>query len=171
MCKVYPIAATKIDWKSFNTLCEEYLGHTLSKATDKAGLTITDPVTFMAALDLENNHLALLSDTESLARNHVSFTIMFVSDTETMFHLQQGYIHYIIMKTKKGDKKLVIASGTLLQWEQTIRLFCSNQNLDIITPRIIMGACFDLLCKTAICKLWSKYKKRFLGDGTFVLEI
>jgi hypothetical protein len=168
--EIYPLAVTQADWPTFMKVCQDVLGISPSRGLDACNWKITDPASFLAAMDMENKPLEALREAKSRGNllEHYSVSFIAVLDDDVIVDL--GTRTRLKLLTKKGRKEhVVILTGTMGEWLDAAIAGCSqNASYDF---RWVMNYIVLYLEKVGFKEIFYHYDKRVQLDQTFTLSM
>jgi len=163
--KIYPLQIGRVDWKIYVKVCQEFLGESPTRGIDSAGISLDNPIAFLKTLDFHNQPINAIS--QEHLYNHVFFSFIAITDIFTIAQIsERGYIN--IAYVEKRNEVLVLMSGTLKQWKDSI-VSCCDHKAESILRRFFND--IYLHFETAGFKeIWTEFIQTPKGDGTFALS-
>lgn len=150
--RIVPLAATKVDWKTFSSTIQEGTGQPPTRTLDREGKSLNDILSFPLILNLDDkiSYDALQTGTRL---NHVFVSFLLEADTRISGISRYATVHVFEIE---GDpywgKCYAIMSGTLSQWRESVYNVLKQQRID---PRIteVFTGIKDIF--SAATQLWS----------------
>lgn len=170
--KVYPITATKVDLVGFLRFAKAALGRNLNTQIDRNKLDIEATTSLLAMLgamrEPDESPTSILENCGPLA-NHVSFGFFVVCTRDALFEIMEDtQLHAHSVVSQDSRYMLAIVTGTLVDWGDA--LIAQQSVVSNYESRAFLNSCYLHFEKIGINRIWSDFKKKSLGDGTFLLE-
>lgn len=165
--EIYPMAITQPEWSIFIDTCQKVLGISPTRGIDACHLDPKDPASYLACLDMENKPLAALRKRGAWFV-HFHITFIMVLDTHGLVQLMNTSLHFSSKEGKRCDELLVIVSGNMDEWYQSI--LNASDNASDYALRWIMNRVLARLEQAGFREIFSDLKKYQLPDGTFILK-
>jgi hypothetical protein len=163
------LATNNFNWPSFRATVDKALKLRPDSIINKLPIQLSDDAKILLNIAAFyghniNNPLDVLRKMPPLFMNFLSYTLMIGCDAKTWDNFHAG-----VDAIRTGD--IIIATGTLAHWYQTITMNLSrdwdyDQNTLILFDKILLV--FERKCGLAI--LFETYRKKLKSDGTFLLE-
>ena len=147
------------------------MGYSPTRKLDAAGVDVTSPAAFLAAIDFDNDPLISLREGRERAKTfqHYSLGFMMVIDEEQLIKIVNYLkLHLLARPTRDRRTILLIATATIDDWMSAI-ITGTSEGMDA-DVRILMCEVFNSLKTGGFQELFSSFTKRGLNDGTFTVS-
>ncbi len=162
---VIPIAIPNIAWDRYLLDVLALSGHSPTFTIDHSTVPLSDIAKYIVSIDeFQNGPTAAALDilrNESNPLNHLFFSFLLICSKSTLFRIMETTDLNIL----SSRKKISIVSGTLKQWRDAL---VTHQNTK--ETRLIFNKCLNFFAKMGLGNIWDSYRKRTMGDNTFLLE-
>lgn len=171
---IFPLTITQVDWTTYIKVCQEILGLSPARNLDEAHMDLKDPSSFLASLVMSSNPKDNLRQVDKTF-DHMSMSFITSGNVLTISSLMSTLdlkCHILGSTTINNIEQtliyLIILTGTMKQWFDSILLGCSSStSYDI---RLRMNHCYIYFMRSGFKEVWAKFTKKELKDGTFTLS-
>ena len=164
------LSRSEFNWISFRATMDKALKLRPDIDINKLPIELSDDAKILLNIAIffgysSNDPVKLLRDIPPLFMNFLTYTFMIACDEDTWTEF-----HATIDAIRTGH--IVLATGTLAHWHQTIitnlsRNWNYSQNTLILYDKILLV--FERQCGLRL--IFEKYRKKLNADGTFLLEV
>ena len=163
--EIYPLQIGKVDWETYIKVAQDFLGQSPTRGIDAAKIPTDKPIAFLKTLDFNNRPLNVIG--QEYLYHHIFFSFIGVIDTYIISQLSERS-RISVAYTERRTKSLVILSGTLKDWKDTI-VYCCNKYADT-DVRLLCNEIHNMFETAGFQEIWQEYKKIPKADGSTVLS-
>lgn len=167
--KIYPIAITRVDWKSFISSVQEELGFSPTRGLDAESISIDTHSAFLASLALDNKPKKNLRDciVTNKTPEHISATFAVVLSVSLLLELETISDLVVTNTRTKNNEYYCIVTGNLKQWYNSIIKCCTDLTSNEL--REIFNEIYNVLVKCGYRDMFADYEPMTFGS-TFILR-
>jgi hypothetical protein len=172
MKKIHPIALTSVDWPHYIEKVIETLGFDPTACLSSAGLDVANNLSYLATLAMDGKPRQNLKRiNHNPIYNHIHLTCAGTIDKQTTLTDMIGLdLEIMPHYNKKDDRWLVIMTGSLVQWRETVfRVLTNGEGYQTETVSVFSLAMLHIEM-LGYKNLWSGWKKECMETGKYRLR-
>ena len=171
---VNPLIAPNIAWVAYLKDTVSLTGHSPARGLDASNLKLSDYARFLVSIgEFQSGKIQKPLDVlrgESDPLKHISFGFLISGSSSLIFRIME--LTDLEVTTTRGLNKsrVAIVTGNLKQWKDAI-VGCLNQQLvRNFELRWTFNQCLDFLHAAGLRNVFDSYRRKGLGDKTYLLE-
>jgi hypothetical protein len=170
MIKLIPLGKLEIDWDTYLIVAKQALNRSITTTLDSKSMdvrTSSGYLVTLAELKEGNQNIVDVLMNPGNTLDHLFYSFIVISDRDLPCELLEITPLNVTRTACKNGLSLSIVSGNLTQWRSAIINGCTDTvsyNLRLLLDEILIY--FE---QEGLKKLWSKYTKAKMSDGTIKL--
>ena len=171
---IWPLAITQVNWPVFIKTCQDVLDYSPTRGLDNSGIKPDAPCAFLACIGIDNDPLNQLRFGHITGKGwkHIHASFIAVISLKTLSQISNlSDLTVTIKKTDDNGDYLIIVSGDIRQWRDTVIKGCRLHDKQHKQLRELMNYCLVYFQESGFREVWHDCEKIGLEDGTFVVRM